>query len=64
MKMQKYRLVLYKNLKKRGIHKIKTIDYAPCTPDYIKSEVQKKTEMGYTVLKYIRDWVITDCHFS
>ena len=52
MKMQKDRLVLYKNLKKRGIHKIKTIDYAPCTPDYIKSEVQKKTEMGYTVIKY------------
>jgi hypothetical protein len=60
MKMQEYRLVLYKNLKKRGIHKMETIDFAPCTPDYIKSEVQKKTEMGYTVIKYIRGWVINN----
>jgi hypothetical protein len=58
MKMQEYRLVLYKNLKKRGIHKMETIDFAPCTLDYIKSEVQKKTKMGYIVIKYIRGWVI------
>ena len=60
MKMQEYRLVLYKDLKKRGIHKMETIDFAPCTSAYIKSEVQKKTEMGYTVIKYIRGWVINN----
>jgi len=57
MKMQEYRLELYKVLK-RGIHKMETIDFAPCTSAYIKSEVQKKTKMGYIVIKYIRGWVI------
>ena len=52
MKMQEYRLVLYKDLKKRGIHKMETIDFAPCTPDYIETVVQQKTEMGYIVIKY------------
>jgi len=51
MKMQEYRLELYKVLK-HGIHKMEVIDFAPCTPDYIETVVQQKTEMGYIVIKY------------
>ena len=51
MKMQEYRLELYKVLR-QGITKMEVIDFAPVTADYIETVVQQKTEMGYIVIKY------------
>jgi hypothetical protein len=50
MKMQEYRLELYKVLR-QGITKMETIDFAPCTPDYIEMVIKQKTIMGFIVIK-------------